>query len=78
MPTSPFMPVNPPARKAMVADTSDYTRYLRMSATLAPYINKGTSPVPNALGWRSQQANLDARLIAPVFGTHRAFIPNAK
>jgi hypothetical protein len=70
------MQINPPNRRNMVADASDYTRFLRMSATLAPYVNKGTSPTPNLLGWRSQTANRDARVIAPMFSAFKSFIPN--
>jgi hypothetical protein len=70
------MQINPPNRRNMVADASDYTRFLRMSATLAPYVNKGTSPTPNLLGWRSQTANRDARVIAPMYLAFKSFIPN--
>jgi len=76
MPTTPFMQINPPNRRNMVADTSDYTRFLRMSATLAPYVKQGGSPIPNALGWRSQAANRDARVIAPMYLAFKSFIPN--
>jgi hypothetical protein len=36
----------------LTTDASEHTRYLRMAATIAPYINRGVSPVPIALGWR--------------------------
>ena len=76
MPTSPFGQVNPPVRRAMVGDASENTRFIRMAATLAPYLNKGVSPVPNALGWRDMGANRDSRIVAPFFATYKAFIPN--
>lgn len=60
----------------LTSDASEHTRYLRMSATLAPYIANGVNPTPNALGWRNQSANLDARIIAPIYGSVRAFLPN--
>ena len=60
----------------LTSDASEHTRYIRMAATIAPYIKNGVSPVPNALGWRSQEANRDARLIAPIYGTVRSFLPN--
>lgn len=60
----------------LTSDASEHTRYIRMSATLAPYLSKGVSPVPNALGWRSMDANRDARLIAPIYGVVRSFLPN--
>jgi hypothetical protein len=76
MPTSPFMQINPPNRRNMVADTSDYTRFLRMAATIAPYVNQPGVPLPNSLGWRSQAATTDARVIAPMFLAYKSFIPN--
>ena len=60
----------------LTSDASEHTRYIRMAATLAPYISNGVSPVPNALGWRSMDANRDARIIAPIFGRVRSFLPN--
>ena len=58
------------------SDASEHTRYIRMAATIAPYIAKGVSPVPNALGWRSMDASRDARVIAPIYGRVRSFLPN--
>lgn len=55
----------------MVADASDFTRFRRVVATRAPFL--GSLP---KLGWRSQQANLDARVIFPVFGIFRSQFPN--
>ncbi len=60
----------------LTTDASEHTRYIRMAATIAPYISKGVSPVPNALGWRSMDASRDARIIAPIFGNVRSFLPN--
>ena len=76
MPTSPFGQVNPPVRRAMVGDASEHTRFIRMSATLAPYqtMNQGASP--NLLGWRDMQASRDARVMMSILGTYKSFIPN--
>jgi len=60
----------------LTSDASEHTRYIRMAATLAPYIANGVNPTPNALGWRSMDANRDARIIAPIFGRVRSFLPN--
>lgn len=60
----------------LTSDASEHTRYIRMAATIAPYIRNGVSPVPNALGWRDMGANRDARLIAPIYGAVRSFLPN--
>jgi hypothetical protein len=76
MPTSPFGQVNPPNRRAMVGDASEHTRFVRITATLAPYLGKGTSPAPTLLGWRDMGASRDARIAAPIFATYKSFIPN--
>jgi hypothetical protein len=76
MPTSPFGQINPPVRRAMVGDASEHTRFLRMAATIAPYISQGQSARPNSLGWRSMDANRDAKLFYLQFGTYKSFIPN--
>jgi hypothetical protein len=60
----------------LTTDASEHTRYIRMAATIAPYINRGVSPVPNALGWRDMGASRDARLVAPIYGRIQAFLPN--
>lgn len=60
----------------MVGDASEHTRFIRMTATLAPYLSKGTSPAPNLLGWRDMGANRDARIAAPFFAAYKSFIPN--
>lgn len=76
MPTSPFMQIGGTPRK-MTGDASDHTRYLRMAAQVAPYIKSGTSAAPT-LGWKVPSLSTEARLVAPVFGIVRAFIPSAK
>jgi hypothetical protein len=79
MPVSSFLELGgggAAIHRPLTTDASEHTRYIRMAATLAPYINQGVSPVPNALGWRDQGASRDARLVAPIYRAIRAFIPN--
>jgi hypothetical protein len=79
MPVSSFLELGGPGGKVhtpLTTDASEHTRYIRMAATIAPYINNGVSPVPNALGWRSMDASRDARVVAPIYGKIRAFLPN--
>jgi hypothetical protein len=76
MPTSPFGQVNPPVRRAMVGDASEFTRFVRMSATLLPYASQNQGARPNLLGWRDMQANRDARTIMPILGAFKSFVPN--
>ena len=76
MPTSPFGEVNPRVRRAMVGDASEFTRFVRMSSTLAPYARQNQAAIPNLLGWRSQEASRDARVIMPILGAFKSFVPN--
>ena len=76
MPTSPYGQVNPPVRRAMVGDASEHTRFIRMSATIAPYVTQNQGAIPNLLGWRSMQARRDVGVIMPILGAFKSFVPN--
>lgn len=80
MPTSPFLEVNPPVRHiGPPADASDFTRSLRLAATIAPYI--GTTTVGNqkpTLGWKSPELATQVRITAPLYGILRNLYPNGK
>ena len=76
MPTSPFGQVDPGNRRAMVGDASEFTRFVRMASTIAPYSSQNQSMRPNSLGWRDMSASRDARVFAPILGTFKSFIPN--
>jgi hypothetical protein len=60
----------------MVGDASEHTRFIRMASTLAPYQSQNQAAIPNLLGWRSMQANRDARVIMPILGAFKSYIPN--
>lgn len=76
MPTSPFGQVNPPVRRAMVGDASEHTRFIRMSSTLLPYVTQNQGAKPSLLGWRDMGANRDVRVIMPMLGAFKSFVPN--
>jgi len=76
MPTSPYGQVNPIVRRAMVGDASEHTRFIRMSSTLLPYASQNQSASPNLLGWRNMQATRDVRVIMPILGAFKSFVPN--
>jgi hypothetical protein len=76
MPTSPFGQVNPTVRRAMVGDASEHTRFVRMAATLGPYASQNQAARPNSLGWRDMGASRDARVIMPILGAFKSFVPN--
>lgn len=75
MPTSPFLEINPPQRHiGPPADASDYTRALRLRATVAPYLETGKP----TLGWKSNELATQVRITLPVYGILRNLSPNAK
>ena len=58
-------------------DASEYTRFVRMAATVAPYINNTTTfNRPFARLGQSQDATRDARLVSTIFGGLRPFVAN--
>lgn len=78
MPTQPFVEVNPQARHVgPPADASDYTRAIRLRATVAPYIGNGVNAAPT-LGWKSNELATQARITTPIFGVLQKLYPNSK
>jgi len=58
-------------------DASEYTRFVRMAATVAPYIdNTKAFGKPYARLGQSQESTLDARFVNTVFGGLRPFVAN--
>lgn len=78
MPTSPFFEVSPVQRHVgPPADASEYTRYVRMKATIAPYVNDRLTVAGRpTLGWKSPRLASEMQLLAPIFGQLNGFIPN--
>lgn len=77
MPVTSYFEPDTPRHAAIVGDASEHTRYVKMMATVAPYINNGVNAAPT-LGWKSPQLSTQARIIVPLFGKLNAFIPNRK
>ena len=75
MPTSPFLDLGPTPH-IRPGDASDYTRLVRLSATVAPYVNNSTPNSAPTLGWKSNEVSAAARLTTPIYGKIKAFIPN--
>jgi hypothetical protein len=58
-------------------DASEYTRFVRMAATVAPYINTGkTFGKPYARLGQSQESTLDASVVSTIFSGLRPFVAN--
>ena len=68
-------PTTGPRHAALPSDASEHTRFLKMSAIVAPYIRNGVNAAPT-LGWKSNEISLSARTVTPVFGLLRSFLPN--
>jgi hypothetical protein len=78
MPTSSFLEINPPQRHiGPPVDASDYTRAVRLMATVGPYINNGVNAAPT-LGWKSNELATQARITTPIYGVLRNLYPNRK
>uniref|UniRef100_A0A6C0AK77 Uncharacterized protein n=1 Tax=viral metagenome TaxID=1070528 RepID=A0A6C0AK77_9ZZZZ len=72
-----FYEPSAPARHVRGVDASEYTRFVRMAATVAPYINPQTTfNRPFARLGQSQEANLDARFVSTIFSGLRPFVAN--
>jgi hypothetical protein len=77
MPVSSFLELNEPRHVKLTTDASEHTRYLRMAAQIAPYINNGVGAAPR-LGWKSPEIATQARLIAPLYGIINGLYPNRR
>jgi hypothetical protein len=77
MPVSSYLELNTPRHVRLTTDASEHTRYVRMAATVAPYISDGVAAAPR-LGWKSPSLSTEARLIAPLYGILNGFLPNRR
>lgn len=75
MPVGSFFEIDKPRHVQLTTSASDHTRYIRLMATVAPYINNGVGAAPR-LGWKTNELSAQARLIAPLYGKLNAFLPN--
>jgi hypothetical protein len=77
MPVRSFLELNEPRHVRLTTDASEHTRYLRMAATVAPYINNGVAAAPR-LGWKSNEISAQARLVAPLYRILNGILPNRR
>lgn len=78
MPVTSYFEVDTPRHVKLTTSASDHTRYVRMMATVAPYIQSGQVMSAPTLGWKSPELNAQVRVISPIYGKVNAFIPNRK
>jgi len=78
MPVTSYFEIDQPRHVKLTTDASDHTRYVKMMATVAPYIQGGRVLAAPTLGWKTNEINAQVRIIAPIYGKVNAFIPNRK
>lgn len=78
MPVFSFFEIDTPRHVRLTTSAGDHTRYLRIMATAAPYIQSGRTVGAPTLGWKSPELNAQVRMIAPIWGRVNAFLPNRK
>lgn len=77
MPVESYLELNDPRHVRLPSSASEHTRYLRMAATVAPFIQNGVAAAPR-LGWKSNELSAQARLIAPLYGILNGLYPNRR
>jgi hypothetical protein len=78
MPVESYFEMNEPRHVRLTTSAGEHTRYVRMMAQAAPYIQNGQVVGAPTLGWKSPSLDAQVRLIAPLWGNINAFIPNRK
>ena len=78
MPVQSYFEPNAPRHAKLTTSASDHTRYVRLMATAAPYIQPGKVLSAPTLGWKTNELNAQVRIIAPLWGSLNAVIPNRK
>ena len=76
MPVESYYEISQPRHVRLTTSAGEHTRYVRMMAQVAPYIQAGQQVGGPRLGWKSPSLNAEARLIAPLWGGLNGFIPN--
>jgi len=77
MPAESYLELNDPRHVRLPSSASEHTRYLRMAATVAPYIQNGGQRAPT-LGWKSNELSTQARLFVPIYGIFNGLYPNRR
>jgi hypothetical protein len=78
MPVESYFEIDKPRHVRLTTSAGEHTRFVRLMAQAAPYIQSGKTVGAPTLGWKSPMLNADIRVIAPIWGGVNAFIPNRK
>ena len=73
-----FFELDTPRHTPLNTTAGDYTRYVRLMAAVAPYVQSGKVIAAPTLGWKTNELNAQVRLIAPIYGQLNSFIPNRR
>jgi hypothetical protein len=78
MPVESFFEISEPRHVRLTTSAGEHTRYVRMLAQAAPYVQPSRVVGAPTLGWKSPALNAEVRLIAPLWGALNTFLPNRK
>jgi len=78
MPVESYFELNEPRHVRLTTSAGEHTRYVRMLAQAAPYVQSGQQVGAPRLGWKSPSLNAEVRLVAPLWGALNTFLPNRK
>jgi hypothetical protein len=78
MPVESYFEISQPRHARLTTSAGEHTRYVRMLAQAAPYVQSGQTVGAPTLGWKSPALNAEVRLIAPLWGALNTFLPNRK
>ena len=78
MPVFSYFEIDAPRHARLTTSAGDHTRYVRIMAAAAPYIQSGSVVGAPTLGWKSPELNSQVRLIAPIWGRLNAAVPNRR
>lgn len=78
MPVFSYFEIDQPRHAKLTTSAGDHTRYVRLMATAAPYIQAGKVMAAPTLGWKSPMLDAQVRVIAPIYGKLNSFIPNRR
>ena len=78
MPVFSYFEPNEPRHVKLTTSAGDHTRYVRIMAAAAPYVQPGQvigTPKPK---WGSPELNAQVRTIAPIWGLLNKAVPNRR
>lgn len=76
MPVFSYFEPNTPRHAKLTTSAGDHTRYVRLMAAAAPYVQSGQVLSAPRLGWKSNELNAQMRIIAPIWRGVNGFVPN--